>query len=154
MLLWRLSGRAHARSFDGGYGLLYDGRWNSAGHAVTYCATSPALCVLEKLVHIEDPGLMPELVMVRYDVPDSLGVETVGLDDLPRDWQRQAGLTQQRGDDWHRALEAPLLRVPSVIVPIEGSPDVNLLVNHRHPAAAQIAIAAAEPFTLDVRLLG
>ena len=56
MQLWRLSGAAHARAFDGGYGLLYPGRWNSAGRAVTYCATSPSLCVLEKLVHVEDPG--------------------------------------------------------------------------------------------------
>jgi RES domain-containing protein len=41
------SGEPCARSFDGGYGLLYDGRWNTAGHAVTYCATSPSLCLLE-----------------------------------------------------------------------------------------------------------
>ena len=75
MLLWRLSGVAHARTFDGGYGLLFDGRWNTAGHAVTYCSTSPSLCVLEKLIHIEDPQLMPPLVMVRYDVPDNLATE-------------------------------------------------------------------------------
>ena len=72
MILWRLSGREHAARFDGGYGLLYDGRWNSVGHAVTYCATSPALCVLENLVHIQDPDLLPDLVMVRYRVPDEL----------------------------------------------------------------------------------
>lgn len=52
MRLWRLSGRSYA---------------------LTYCATSPALCVLEKLVHVEDPALLPEL-MVTYDVPD----ETAG----------------------------------------------------------------------------
>ncbi|HSU06220.1 MAG TPA: RES family NAD+ phosphorylase, partial [Acetobacteraceae bacterium] len=46
MLLWRLSGRQHANAFDGGYGLLFNGRWNTVGHAVTYCATSPSLCVL------------------------------------------------------------------------------------------------------------
>src|SRR5258708_39409735 len=63
MLLWRLSGLQHAEAFDGGYGLLYDGRWNTVGHAVTYCATSPSLCVLEKLVHVQDPALLPELVL-------------------------------------------------------------------------------------------
>ncbi len=52
MLLWRLSGKHHAHAFDGWYGLFFDGRWNTMGHAVTYCATSPALCVLEKAVHI------------------------------------------------------------------------------------------------------
>lgn len=57
MILWRLSGVEHARAFDGSYGLLFDGRWNTMGRPVTYAATSPSLCVLEKLVHIEDPAL-------------------------------------------------------------------------------------------------
>jgi RES domain-containing protein len=152
MILWRLSGQQHARAFDGGYGLLYDGRWNTAGHAITYCATSPALCVLEKLVHIEDPNLLPPLVMVRYDVPDELGMEAISFGELPDSWRLQESWTQQRGDRWHVALAAPMLRVPSAIVPLDGSPDMNVLINHRHPAAGRIAIVSAETFVLDVRL--
>jgi RES domain-containing protein len=152
MILWRLSGARHARAFDGGYGLLYDGRWNTAGHAVTYCATSPSLCVLEKLVHIEDPDLLPELVMVRYDVPDGLGMEAFSVADLPASWRLQESWTQRRGDRWHAAMTAPLLRVPSAIVPLDGSPDQNVLINHRHAGVAGIAILAAEPFVLDTRL--
>lgn len=148
MILWRLSGPQHARAFDGGYGLHYDGRWNSAGRAVTTCATSPSLCVLEKLVHVQDPDLLPELVMVRYGVPDGLAVETVDLAELPASWRRQESWTQRRGDEWHAALSAPLLRVPSAIVPLDGSPDLNLLINHRHPAAAEIALVEAEPYYL------
>ena len=153
MILWRLSGQQYAQAFNGGYGLLYDGRWNTAGHAITYCSTSPSLCVLEKLVHVQDPELLPELVMVRYEVPDSLRVETISMLDLPESWRLQESWTQKRGDQWHAALDAPLLRVPSAIVPLSGSPDVNVLVSHRHPAVAQIAIFAAEPFVLDARLL-
>ena len=56
MRLWRLSGKQRAETCsDGGYRLFFNSHWNSVGHAVTYCATSPALCVLEKLVHIKDP---------------------------------------------------------------------------------------------------
>jgi RES domain-containing protein len=153
MILWRLSGVQHARAFDGGYGLLYDGRWNSAGHAVTYCATSPSLCVLEKLVHVDDPDLLPALMMVRYDAPDDLGCETLTVADLPNNWRAQESWTQQRGDRWHAELNAPLLRVPSAIVPLAGSPDMNVLINHRHPAAARITPAMAEAFVLDTRLL-
>lgn len=153
MQLWRLSGAAHARAFDGGYGLLYPGRWNSAGRAVTYCATSPSLCVLEKLVHVEDPALLPELVMVRYEAPDDLPVEQIALDDLPADWRRREGLTQSRGDSWHAAGAAPLLQVPSAIVPIAGSPDLNILLSHSHAGAAAIRIADVVPFALDLRLL-
>jgi hypothetical protein len=110
------------------------------------------LCALEKLVHIEDPGLLPGLVMVRYDVPDSLGVETIPLTGLPLSWRLEEILTQQRGDRWHTALHTPLLRVPSAIVPLEGSPDVNMLINHRHPAASAITMIAAEALVLDTRL--
>lgn len=152
MLLWRLAGVSHAQAFDGGYGLLFDGRWNTAGHAVTYCSTSPSLSVLEKLVHIEDPALLPPLVMVRYDVPDDLAVETLAVVDLPESWRATESWTQSRGDQWHDAAETPLLSAPSVIVPLDGSPDVTVLINHRHPAAAQIRIARAEPFALDARL--
>jgi RES domain-containing protein len=153
MLLWRLSGRAYADAFDGGYGLLFDGRWNTIGHAVTYCSTSPSLCVLEKLVHIEDPALLPDLVMLTYDVPDALGCEIVDLDDLPPDWRPQEGLTQRRGDDWHRLGATPLLQVPSAIVPFVRSPDENVLINHTHPDVAAIRRVASIPFTLDARLL-
>lgn len=152
MLLWRLSGTAFASMFDGGYGLHFDGRWNTVGHSVTYCATSPSLCVLEKLVHIEDPDLLPAMVMVTYDVPDELGIETIDINQLPADWRRQEADTQQRGDDWHRSRAAPLLRVPSAIVPIAGSPDVNLLVNHTHADSARITIRRQEPFVFDPRL--
>lgn len=152
MLLWRLSGIQHAKAFDGGYGLLFDGRWNTVGRPVTYCSTSPALCVLEKLLHIEDPALMPALMMVRYDGPDDLGVETLGLNDLPADWRRQEVWTQQRGDQWHASLATPLLRVPSAIVPVDQSPDVNILINHTHKDAARISVISVEPFVLDPRL--
>jgi RES domain-containing protein len=103
-------------------------------------------------VHIEDPRLLPELIMVTYDIPDTLGVETVDLNDLPSDWRRQEVWTQQRGDAWHQERSTPLLRVPSAIVPIVRSPDLNIVVNHSHPAASEMKIIAAEPFVLDPRL--
>ena len=152
MILWRLSGEQHAQAFDGGYGLLHEGRWNTAGHAVTYCATSPSLCVLEKLVHVQDPELLPKLIMLRYRAPDSLKIETISVTNLPESWRLQESWTQQRGDQWHTALGAPLLRVPSAIVPLDGSPDMNVLINHRHPTSANVTTIAAEDFILDTRL--
>jgi RES domain-containing protein len=152
MLLWRLSGKRHAAAFDGGYGLRFDGRWNVAGHPITYCATSPALCVLEKLVHIDDPALMPDLVMVTYAAPDAMGAASIELDELPANWRRQESATQQRGEAWRGSLSTPLLRVPSAIVALRGSPDLNVLINHEHADASEIKIVASEPFTLDARL--
>ena len=153
MLLWRLSDRLFAATFVGGYGLHYDGRWNTVGHAVTYCSTSPSLCVVEKLVHIEDPALLPALVMVSYAIPDSLSIVDVALEDLPVEWRRNEAWTQQRGDDWHAGRTTPILRVPSAIVSIAGSPDLNVVVNHRHPDAAAIRIVNQENFAVDTRLI-
>ena len=153
MRLWRLSGTRYAQAFDGGYGLHFDGRWNTVGHPVTYCSTSPALCVLEKLVHVEDPTLLPDLTMVTYEVPDTVPVAVIELTDLPEAWRENEVLTQQRGNAWHEARSALLLRVPSAIVPIPGSPDFNILVNHTHPDAARVRLTASGPFSLDARPL-
>lgn len=152
MRLWRLSGLRYAEAIDGGYGLMFDGRWNTVGRPITYAATSPSLCVLEKLVHIEDPALMPALAMVSYEVPDDLPVDRQDLTDLPDDWRQRETFTQRLGDEWLDELAAALLLVPSVIVPIAGSTDLNVLINHRHPAAAGIRIERVAPFELDVRL--
>jgi len=152
MLVWRLSGVRHSKAFDGSYGLEYDGRWNTAQHPVTYCSTSPALCVLEKLVHIADFALLPALMMVRYDAPDRLATKTLTLRDLPDDWRQQEAWTQRRGDEWQEALATPLLRVPSAIVPVDPSPDANILINHRHSAAGRITLVSIGPFIFDPRL--
>ena len=95
---------------------------------------------------------MPALVMVRYNVPDELSDDIVPVADLPESWRLAESLTQERGDRWHTAKGSPLLRVPSTIIPLDGSPDQNVLINHGHPDAAKIRTLAVEPFELDVRL--
>jgi len=130
--------------------------WPPAGASFTAgsrtCATSPALCVLEKLVHIEDPALLPELDMMTYEAPDAIAAETIALDDLPHDWPHREDITQRRGDAWHDRQATALLFAPSAIVPLARSPDMNVLINPRHPASADIRIVAQEAFTLDTRL--
>lgn len=153
MLIWRLSIARYADVFDGGYGLLNEGRWNSRGTRITYAATSPALCVLEKLVHIEDPALLPPLKMVVYDVPEGVKEDETRLTDLPGDWTRDPMLTRGLGDEWLRGAEAPIMKVPSAVLPIADSPDLNILINHAHPDAAQIRIHSISDFVLDARLL-
>ena len=151
MILWRLSGAIHARAFDGGYGLHFNGRWNTVGHAVTYCASSPALCVLEKLVHVEDPDLLPPLMMVRYEAPDDLRRTKIEIVDLPHDWRQKETWSQEFGNVWCVDGQSALLEVPSVILPIVDSPDFNILINHRHPDVAKISIVSVDPFVFDAR---
>lgn len=152
MRLWRLSSVRRARDFNGGYGLANDGRWNTQGRPVTYCSTVPSLCALEKRVHVRDAGTLPALAMVEYDVPDDLPSTRVEISDLSRDWRRAEAQTRMQGDRWLDGAGAALLYVPSVIMPFPSAPDRNVLINHRHPGAARITIAAVTPFAFDLRL--
>ena len=154
MKLWRLSGAAFAHRFDGGYGLEHAGRWNERGQLVTYCATGPALCVLEKLVHVEDTDLLPDdMMLIRYDVPADLRMEESRLADLPANWRADQRLTQRIGDAWLDRASSCLLRVPSAIVPVADADDRNIVINHRHRDAGRITIATIERFAYDPRLL-
>ena len=154
MRLWRLSAAAYADRFEGGYGLEYAGRWNERGRLVTYCATGSALCVLEKLVHVEDVGLLPDdTMLVSYNAPDDLRVEEAPLADLPEEWRADQQVTRSVGSAWLDRASACLLRVPSVVVPIPDADDRNVLINHRHRDAALITISKVEKFAYDPRLL-
>ena len=154
MRLWRLAGAAYAERFDGGYGLDHEGRWNERGRPVTYCSTGPALCVLEKLVHVEDTGLLPDdTMLIRYDVPDGVRVEESRLGELPEHWRNDERVTRSIGTAWLDRSSTCLLRVPSVIVPVPDTDDRNVIINHRHRAAARITISRIEKFAYDPRLL-
>ena len=152
MRLWRLSSARRARDFDGGYGLYNNGRWNTKGRAATYCATVPSLSALEKRAHVSDPALLPEQVMVEYDVSDDIPLRRVDIGDLPAGWAIRETQSQRLGDEWLDQVSEAILIVPSVIMPIASALDRNVLINHRHPAAARITIVAAIQFTFDPRL--
>ena len=152
MRLWRLSSLRRARDFDGGYGISSNGRWNTKGRPVTYCATVPSLAALEKRVHVNDPALLPPQALVEYDVPDDIPMHAISISDLPSDWTARETRTQSLGDNWLDQCAQAILMVPSVIMPIAGAPERNVLINHRHAAAARITIVAISPFTLDPRL--
>jgi RES domain-containing protein len=152
MRLWRLSSARHARDFTGGYGLFNNGRWNTVGRPVTYCATVPSLAALEKRVHVTDADMLPPQSMIAYDVPDDALVRAVEINALPHDWATRETYTQQLGDEWlDRGAEAVLL-VPSVVMPIAETVERNALINHRRPDATRITIAHVITFTLDPRL--
>jgi RES domain-containing protein len=154
MLLWRSCNASLSHIFDGTGGVLFAGRWHSCGQPVTYSSTAPSLTLLERLVHVQDPDLLPPLAIVAYEMPDDLAIEEVAVDALPTDWREDMVLTRKRGDAWIGSLRTVLLRVPSAIVPLPDIPDRNVVINHRHPDIRHIGIAHIhQPFALDVRLL-
>ncbi|HEY3776664.1 MAG TPA: RES family NAD+ phosphorylase [Rhizomicrobium sp.] len=152
MRLWRLSSERRARDFDGGFGISNDGRWNTRGRAVTYCATVASLAALEKRVHVIDPALLPPQVLIVYEMPDSLSRREFAIDRLPSNWTAKETHTQAIGDHWLDSKTEVLLFVPSAVMPFTGIPDRNVLINHGVADAASVKIVEAISFTFDPRL--
>lgn len=136
---WRLC-RAPFADLSGEGARLYGGRWNSPGSPLVYLAEHSALAVLEVRVHLDLPReLLPDdYVVMQIDVPDEPPEEVSGMPAAPR----------AIGDDWLRSQRTAVLRVPSVLAPAA----TNLLLNPRHPRAAEAAVISTEPFRFDPRL--
>jgi RES domain-containing protein len=148
VFLWRISNHA---SLAGDGGLRASGRWHTRGKRVVYCTEHPAAALLEILVHFEiDVRDLPARYrLLKISVPEDLRTERVSLDGLPAHWLHNTQTTRAIGDAWLTRRAAPLLVVPSAIVP-ETS---NVLLNPAHPDAKRIVIAHTSDHVIDRRLL-
>lgn len=127
---------------------LFSGRWNEAGVAMVYCASSLALAAMEIFVHM-DPSVAPDdLVAVEIAAPDDVAVEEVGLRLLPKRWRATEVETAEMGTAWARSGRTALLRVPSAVV--EG--EWNVLLNPAHAEFGRVTVTRVAPFHFDERM--
>ena len=135
-------------AFDGEGARRTGGRWNSPGRAVVYAADSPALAMLEMLVHVE-ASLMPHYVVIPVRFRDD---QTTAVDaaSLPPGWGAHPGPAALRriGDAWLARAASLALRVPAAVVPFGWS----YLLNPAHPDFADLEIGEPAGFRLDARL--
>jgi RES domain-containing protein len=143
--LWRIS---NYPSLSGEGGLHYSARWHTAGQPIVYLAESPAGALVEVLVHLElDERDWPRSYnLIQVDAPDKLKIETLDPSGA-RNWKTNLAVTRQLGDAWLRSGRTALARVPSVILPDTW----NVLLNPRHPAAAQVRIVRTVKADYDLR---
>jgi RES domain-containing protein len=147
---WRITKRKYKdAAFTGAGARKYGGRWNSPGTAIVYTAETQSLAILEMLVHLETPDLLPEYVLIGVEIDESL-VRELDRSKLPRNWRAQPAPLELRkfGDEWLAAGNSAVLRVPSALVPGES----NFLVNPAHPDFSKLTIRDAISFALDERL--
>jgi len=143
---YRIVKTKYARNaFDGEGARLQGGRWSSVGTPVVYAAGSLSLAILEILVHLQDTGALSAYAVVRMEFPDSV-VLSLDAALLPVNWRVSPALAAVMaiGDDWVGESRSAILRVPSVIVPIE----YNFLINPAHRDFSLITVG--EPLSLDV----
>lgn len=146
---WRLTKTRYlATAWDGEGAKRSGGRWNSPGAAVVYVSATLSLALVETLVHVP-AGVLPAYSAVPIEFEESL-VEVLRAEDLPPRWREHPAPPETRatGDRWVRSARSALLRVPSVVVPVE----FNYVVNPGHPDLGRIRIGAPVPFPFDPRL--
>jgi len=150
MILHRIVKDTYADDLSGTGARLYGGRWNSKGKSMLYTASTPSLAVLEVLVHLS-PLIVPKnYFSVEIEVPDN-SLLHLQIKDLPYNWDDiLSPLSLQKiGDNFLAEGRYLLLKIPSVVVPME----FNYLINTQHAGMAKVKIVKKQPFNFDRRLI-
>lgn len=152
MNLWRIAAERRdvpAHDLSGVGARLRPGRWNDDRQPAVYAAPTIAMAVLETAAHLEGEALPLNRFLVRLDVPEAVweAREVMDLASLPAAWTAiPAGLASvKHGSSWLASQRAPILMVPSVIVPEEPVAVVNPL----HLLAREITASVTRPFAFD-----
>jgi len=147
--VWRICSKKHQR-FDGEGARLYGGRWNHVGTSVVYTSGSLSLAALELFVHVDIDIAPDDLVAVQADVPNSLAMETIKIEGLPKNWRRYPApeALQDIGTAWATKASTAILAVPSAVIPEE----LNYLINPAHRDFKRIRIQKPLPFHFDPRM--
>jgi len=150
MIVFRLSKSKFADDLSGKGAEKSGGRWNSKGTAMVYTSESRALCTTEIAVHTPLGNLPLDYKLITIEIPDSLGIQELTIQDLPADWKSipHSHTTRKIGDKFISEGIFPVLKVPSAVVQDE----FNYLVNPRHSESQKITVKAIEPFNFDERL--
>ena len=111
-----------------------------------YTSSHRSLAMLEVLVHWHKTVTPPNYVIVSLEIPDDVASVTAPY--LVPEWYEDEQWTKEVGDEWLKAGNSLLLRVPSVVVQAEQ----NYLVNPMHPDVLSLRITDISPLTFDTRL--
>lgn len=151
MRVWRLvKSRYASTAFDGEGARLYGARWNRPGLRATYAADSPALAVLEVLVHVGDASLLSAYSLITASLPDAV-IEDLDPSLLFPGWDSwpPPPRTQAIGNEWLHSGRSLALRIPSVLVP----DSTNLILNPNHKDFKTFHIESIQPYRFDRRLI-
>lgn len=128
---------------------LFGGRWNPKGFPLLYTTSSPALALVESLVH--QPRVkyekLPKLLLFTLHIPDE--VTTYPVETLPAYWQEESyERTQWILKEWLSRPMTLVAAVPSVVVPMS----YNYLIHPAHTRFNEIDVVKQEPFPVERRL--
>ena len=147
--VWRITDRKYAdTAFSGEGARVWGGRFNSPGIPAIYVSDTLSLALIEIIVQTNDRSNLKKKVLIRANIPENL-IKVPSKSALPDGWNRIPASkdSQTYGDEWFRNGTNPVLKIPSVVVPIE----YNYVINPAHKLFSTIEIAQAEPLSVDPR---
>lgn len=152
--LYRIQTDSHRDTILDGIGAkLRGGRWNAKGTPMIYLATTPELCLLEYMVHLEGTPLydIPPLILCEIMVP-TRSIHFLKPGQLPGGWdaiQAAPILAQWMAEQFAKYAVAAIA-LPSAIMP--RSPSHNVVLNPTHPDRARCRVKLITPLAIDPRL--
>lgn len=167
LILYRVSKLQYAQSPElpeHGFGAArFGGRWNSpdigmvTNRRLIYASDTLAQSMLEVIVHVESQVIqsVPH-AFIRFQVEEEF-IADLDVSQLPDTWNThpEPPATQVIGDQWFDEQISPVLRVPSVILPlgVYCPGQSNYLINALHPDTPQaVKLLGAQPLPFDPRL--
>ena len=148
---WRLVKKSREKEAFSGQGTRrYGGRWNHRGTAVVYVSDSLSLAALELFVHLASAYKGMRFATFTVEIPDAAVVESLPRDELPKNWRDEPppDSCKELGTQWVKEGSAAVLRVPSVIVPMES----NYILNLGHPGFKKLEMTPRDDFSFDPRM--
>jgi len=151
MIVYRIAKTRYSRDLTGEGARLHGGRWNHILTPCIYTSESRALALLEFTVNINIDAMPGGLSITSIEIPDDSWTEPKRAM-LPADWMHvpSPSSTKDFGTKLLKMAEAPVLRLPSAVIPLE----YNFILNPLHPESRNFKIVAVEEFVYDVRIKG
>lgn len=148
MIIYRLTTASYAHDITGEGAKIYGGRWNPVGIAAVYMSEFISLSILEILVRANKFTAPDTYTLLHIQIPEN-SITTLELKKLRSDWQNHIEYTRAIGEEFLKANQTLVLKVPSAIVPQEH----NFLINPLHKDFKKVKIVGSELLELDKRLL-
>jgi RES domain-containing protein len=147
MIVFRIVHKAFSQSLVGSG---HPGRWNKAGQKVIYAAESIALAFLESMIRRQGVGFNEDFNIMFLDIPQDLSISTIDSASLSPGWDdiRNHSVSQELSLSWYASLQAPVLKVPSVVLPHS----FNFVINTEHKDFNKIKIIDLTPLVPDPRI--
>jgi RES domain-containing protein len=147
MLVFRIVYKEYSRSL---FASGREGRWNSSGNKVVYCAESIALAFLENMVRRQGVGFNHDFKIMVIDVPDNLKIATINTADLEEGWRSFKNYTwcQNQGNKWYEDGTFPVLKVPSAVLPEA----FNYVINAAHADFSKVKLLQTTDLVPDERI--